>query len=270
MQTTWEGRTQAWEEDQGRRGGLVTVAMSESAKSVQRENAATARQTEARTLDVRGRGRLGRRTATAEGAGGAVGGAGEGTGDTCDPEAQGQPLEEKGVATSREPCAADPGDRENGRDFTRMPLTLPKAVPGERQGRTRLHLSRSKSGVKVQPQVPSAASETPGGCGGGRRVGAQKLGVNAKGHEVMALSPIVSHRLGCQSHCQRMVQETYTVNKSVRRYSASLSTFTSVIKLSRAESWPLGENSPRRETVHYEENDKALPSVSGIRSGSAS
>lgn len=60
----------------------------------------------------------------------------EGTGDTCDPEAQGQPLEEKGVATSREPCAADPGDRENGRDFTRMPLTLPKAVPGKRQGRT--------------------------------------------------------------------------------------------------------------------------------------
>lgn len=248
----------------------MTVAMSESAKSVQRENAATARQTEARTLDVRERGRLGRRTATAEGAGGTVGVGGEGTGDTCDPEAQGQPLEEKGVATSREPCAADPGDRENGRDFTRMPLTLSKAAPGKRQGRTRLHLSRSKSGVKVQPQVPSAASETPGGCGGGRRVGAQKLGVNAKGHEAVASSPIVSHRLGCQSHCQRMVQETYTVNKSVRRYSASLSTFTSVIKLSRAESWPLGENSPRRETVHYEENDKALPSVSGIRSGSAS
>lgn len=157
----------------------MTVAMSESAKSIQGENAATAKQTEARTLDVRGRGRLGRRTATAEGAGGAVEG-GEGTGDTCDPEAQGQPLEEKGVATSREPCAADPGDRENGRDFTRMPLTLPKAVPGKRQGRTRLHLSRSKSGVKVQPQVPSAASETPGGCGGGRRVGAQKLGLTLK------------------------------------------------------------------------------------------
>lgn len=54
-------------------GALMTVAMSESAKSVQGENAATAKQTEARTLDARGRGRLGRRTATPEGAGGAVG-----------------------------------------------------------------------------------------------------------------------------------------------------------------------------------------------------
>lgn len=94
--------------------GLVTVAMSESAKSVQGENAVTARQTEARTLDVRGRGRLGRRTATAEGAGGAVGGRGN-----------------RGHLRPGSPGAAT--GREGGRHLQRAMRRRPRR-PRERQG----------------------------------------------------------------------------------------------------------------------------------------